>query len=60
MTYEPGLIVVAQGRKSVDLGPRTFTYDASHYLVTSVDLPIISRVVEASEEVPCLAFALKL
>jgi AraC-like DNA-binding protein len=60
MTYEPGLIVVAQGRKSVELGRRIFTYDASHYLVTSVDLPIVSRVVEASEEAPCLALALKL
>jgi AraC-like DNA-binding protein len=60
MTYEPGLIVVAQGRKSVELGPRIFTYDASHYLVTSVDLPIVSRVVQASPEAPCLAMALKL
>lgn len=60
MTYEPGLIVIAQGRKSVELGQQVFLYDASHYLVTSVDLPIVSRVVEASPEAPCLAMALKL
>lgn len=60
MTYEPGLIVVAQGRKSVELGQRVLVYDESHYLVTSVDLPIVSRVVEATPEAPCLAFALKL
>jgi AraC-like DNA-binding protein len=60
LTYEPCVIVVAQGRKSVELGRRIFTYDASRYLVTSVELPIVSRVVEASEAAPCLALALKL
>ena len=47
------------GTKRVDLGGRTFIYDASRYLLTSVDLPIISRVIEASEEAPCLALSLK-
>jgi len=59
-TYEPSVIVMAQGRKQVDLGRSTFIYDASHFLLTSIDLPIVSRVVEASEAVPALAFALKL
>jgi AraC-like DNA-binding protein len=60
MTYEPSVIVVAQGRKRVDLGRNTFFYDASRFLLTAVDLPVVSRVVEASEAVPCLAFSLKL
>jgi len=47
-------------RKRVDLGPTTFIYDASRFLLTSVDLPVVSRVIEASEEVPCLALSLKL
>ena len=59
-TYEPGVTVIAQGRKRVELGRTAFIYDASRYLLTSVDLPIVSRVVEASAEVPCLAMALKL
>ena len=59
-TYEPSVIVIAQGRKRVDLGGNTFIYDASRFLLTSIDLPISSRVIEASEAVPCLAFALKL
>jgi len=59
-TYEPSLIVVAQGRKRVDLGQATFLYDESRFLLTSVDLPIVSQVVEASESKPCLAMALKL
>ncbi len=59
-TYEPGVTVIAQGRKRVDLGRTTFIYGESRYLLTSVDLPIVSQIVEASEEVPCLAMSLKL
>lgn len=59
-TYEPSLIVVAQGQKRVDLGATTFIYDESRYLVTSIDLPIVTRVVQASEAAPCLAMMLKL
>jgi AraC-like DNA-binding protein len=60
MTYEPSVTVIAQGRKRVDLGQNTFIYDESRFLLAAVDLPIISRVVEASEQVPCLVMALKL
>jgi AraC-like DNA-binding protein len=59
-TYEPGVTVIAQGRKRVDLGRTTFIYGESRYLLTSVDLPIVSQIVEASEEAPCLAMSLKL
>src|SRR5689334_17366955 len=60
ITYEPGVIVAAQGRKRVELGRNIFIHDASRFLLTSVDLPVITRVIEASEQVPCLAFSLKL
>jgi AraC-like DNA-binding protein len=60
MIYEPGVTVIAQGRKRVELGRTTFLYGASRYLLTSVDLPVISRVIGASEETPCLALSLKL
>lgn len=59
-TYTSSLIVVAQGSKSVDLGQTRFIYDQSRFLLTSIDLPIISQVVEASEAKPLLALALKL
>jgi len=52
--------VVAQGRKRVELGRNAFIYDSSRFLLTSVDLPVVSRVIEASEDVPCLALSLKL
>lgn len=48
------------GRKRVDLGRTTFLYRESRYLLTSVDLSIVSQMVEASEQAPCLAMSLKL
>ena len=60
MTYHPGVIMVAQGSKRVNLGPTSFTYDESHFLVTAIDLPIVSWVAEASEKVPCLVLSLRL
>jgi AraC-like DNA-binding protein len=59
-TYEPGVTVMAQGRKRVDLGQTTFTYGESRYLLTALDLPVVSQITEATEEVPCLAMSLKL
>jgi AraC-like DNA-binding protein len=60
LTYEPSIAVIAQGRKRVELGRTTFIYDESRYLLTSVDLPIASCVMEASEAKPFLALALTL
>ena len=59
-TYHPGIIVVAQGSKHVNLGPTSFIYDESHFLLTAVDLPIVSWVAEATEEAPCLVLSLRL
>jgi AraC-like DNA-binding protein len=60
MTYEPSVTVMAQGRKRVELGRTVFIYGPSRFLLTSVDLPVVSRVIEASEKAPCLAMSLKL
>jgi AraC-like DNA-binding protein len=59
-TYTPSVIVVAQGSKRVNLGQTTFLYDQSRFLLTSIDLPIVSQVVDASETKPLLAMAIKL
>src|SRR5215831_12378076 len=60
MTYQPSVTVIPQGRKRAELGRNVYIYDASRFLLTSVDLPVVSRVIEASERVPCLAMSLKL
>ena len=59
-TYHPGVIVVAQGIKQATLGRTGFIYDESRFLLTAVDLPIVSWVAEATEEVPCLVLSLRL
>ena len=59
-TYEPSLLLIAQGRKRVDLGKTSYVFGQSRFLLTSIELPIVSRVVTASEEAPYLAFFLKL
>jgi AraC-like DNA-binding protein len=60
VTYEPSVALVVQGRKRVELGRKTFFYDPSQFLLTSVDLPVSSQVVEASEGSPYLCVRLKL
>ncbi len=59
-TYHPGIIVVAQGSKEVNLGTTSFIYDESHFLLTAVDLPIVSWVAAATDEAPCLVLSLRL
>jgi AraC-like DNA-binding protein len=58
--YEPSVAVVVQGRKLVELRQTVFTYDKSRFLLTALDLPVLSRVIEASEEAPYLCMLLKL
>lgn len=57
--YEPSICLVVQGAKRVLLGGEEYVYDANHYLVTSVGLPVVANVVEASKEVPLLGLVLK-
>ena len=58
--FKPAFCVVAQGGKQVLLGEEVFRYDPGHYLISTVDLPIVSQVVEASKERPYLSFRLNL
>ena len=54
ITYEPGIFIMAQGRKTGYLGDKKFIYDASHYLVLSVPLPFECET-DGSPEAPMLA-----
>ena len=58
--YEPSVCLVAQGAKRVLLGDDTYVYDAHHYLITSVHLPTVVRIIDASREKPYLGLRLKL
>ena len=52
---EPAFCVIAQGSKEILLGEDSFRYDPAHYLITTVELPLIGQVVEASAEHPYLS-----
>jgi hypothetical protein len=56
----PTLAIVAQGSKQIMLGDEPFTYDPSHYLVVSIDLPVSGRVTAASKSTPFLGMSLDL
>ena len=58
--YEPSICLLAQGAKRVLLGDDTFVYDARHFLLTSVHLPTVVQITDASREKPCPGFMLKL
>lgn len=57
---KPSFCVIAQGSKEVLLGDSRYRYDPAHYLITTVEMPRASRVLEASPERPYLSFRLEL
>ena len=57
---KPAFCIIAQGSKQVLLGEEVFRYDPGHYLISTVDLPVISQVIEASSEEPYMSVRLDL
>ena len=56
----PAFCVIAQGSKEVFLGDDRYQYDPMHYLLTTAELPIVSQVIEASQEWPYLSLSVRL
>ena len=52
--YEASLCLIAQGSKRVSIGDHSVIYDAAHYLLVSVDLPLVGHVIDASPDRPYL------
>lgn len=52
--YEASICLIAQGSKQVSLAERSLTYDPAHYLLVSVDLPLVGHVTAASPDAPYL------
>jgi AraC-like DNA-binding protein len=53
LIYDPGIFIVAQGRKKGFLSDLIFQYDANNYLVTSLPIPFECETF-ATEEAPFL------
>jgi AraC-like DNA-binding protein len=58
--FKPAFCIIAQGSKQVMLGDEMFRYDQGNYLISTVDLPIVSHVAEASEVKPYLSVRIDL
>jgi AraC-like DNA-binding protein len=56
----PALGLIAQGTKRVMVGDDVYMYDPMHYLVSSVDLPVMGQVAVASDNEPYLGLRLDL
>ncbi|WP_084362353.1 AraC family transcriptional regulator [Caldimonas taiwanensis] len=57
---EPAVVLVVQGMKQLLLGGKPYPYDGRQFLVTSLDVPAASQVLQASADRPCLGLVLKL
>ncbi|MDM0008316.1 AraC family transcriptional regulator [Variovorax sp. J22G73] len=57
--YEPGIVIVCQGRKRGFFGGEVYLYDAQHYLAVAVPVPFTMET-DASEKEPLLAIYLRL
>ncbi|RVI98674.1 AraC family transcriptional regulator [Sinorhizobium meliloti] len=58
--YKPSLAIIVQGAKRVVLGEETLVYGASDYLLTSIDLPVLSQISLASPEEPYLSMVFQI
>jgi AraC-like DNA-binding protein len=58
--YELSVHVFTQGQKRVTLGGSTYLCKPSTFLLSSIDVPVVSQVIEASSAKPLLSFVLKL
>lgn len=57
--YDPGIVIVCQGRKRGYFGDELYLYDEQHYLAVSVPVPFTMET-DASSERPLLALYLHL
>jgi AraC-like DNA-binding protein len=57
--YDPGIVIVCQGRKRGYFGDQLYLYDEQHYLAVSVPVPF-SMETDATPERPLLALYLHL
>lgn len=58
--FEPAFCLIAQGAKEICVGDQVYRYDPYHYLLATVELPVVSQVVEASAARPYLSLRLML
>ncbi len=58
--YDPSFSMIIRGKKRVQLGGNTYVYDESRFLLTAVNLPTVTEVLEASPEAPYISLLMRL
>lgn len=56
----PSIVLVADGAKIMWVGGEPYEYNAEKFLITSLDLPASSEILQASTSQPCVGVAYKL
>ncbi|MEK5254695.1 AraC family transcriptional regulator [Paenibacillus sp. FSL F4-0125] len=49
--YTPSLCFIAQGTKELLLAQERFEYGPTNYLITSMNLPVVGKIIKASPDV---------
>ncbi|ASY78847.1 AraC family transcriptional regulator [Pectobacterium polaris] len=57
---ETSIVLAVQGEKQMLVAGESYAYNASRFLITSLDIPAYSQVLEANPEKPCLGLSFKL
>ncbi len=60
VVYTPAVCLILGGRKEATIGDRSLSYGSGESLVVSHDLPVVSRVTEASPETPYIGVIVSL
>ena len=58
--YEPSLVVFVQGEKHINVGKTVYICERTNFLLTAVDLPVMSKMVKATSDEPALCLILRL
>ncbi len=58
-SYEPSLSIFLQGKKRIILGGTPYVCDESTFLLSSIDVPAQSQILEASEKTPLLVMFIR-
>src|SRR5215218_8505949 len=54
--FDPAFCLIAQGSKQAQLGEEIFRYDPEHYMIHTLEVPLIFRIDEATSKKPYLGF----
>jgi AraC-like DNA-binding protein len=58
--YRPSMCFIVQGAKETSVGEKKYFYEPTQYLITSIEVPAIGQVTQASNKKPYLCVVLEI